>query len=318
MDAAGGAEGARGFRPKLDRRLSRKRPDVPASAGREKIKYAFIGLSGNAGATALAFAFAEYLASRRNAERRTPLGRRGAGGSSPDSQKAEDGMVGRPLDSRRARDGCAAAVVEINDRNRPPDGFDYDRIGIDKRFAGREYVSFYSLLSKGRPIRGLANRDGGVNWALRVPGEEYERFEIVDFIRLIDNAVGDTVICDISGSFGLSLDRDEDRIRELRKILDDMDRVCVAVDPLPSAMMADREKPELFKDYESSGGDVVYLLNKFNPGVNLREVKNFLRVRNFIEIPYFSPADIYAAEYGCNTIFSVPAVAEALSHPFEK
>ncbi|MDR1954220.1 MAG: hypothetical protein LBQ21_07095 [Clostridiales Family XIII bacterium] len=281
-------------RPKVDRRLSRKRQTAPITGTREreKVKYAFIGLSGTAGATTLAFAFAEYLASLRLAE--------------------------RPMKKKGMATDYAAAVVEINDNNRPSCGFDYDRIGVDKHFAGREYISFYRLLSRGRPIRGLANFDGGVNWILRMPGEEFERFDIVDFIRLIDNAAGDAVICDVNGSFGLTLERDEDRIAELRKMLDDMDRVCVVVDPLPSGMMADCEKIEMFKDYEAAGGDIVYIVNKLNPGVNIREMKSFLRVRDAIEIPYFSPVDVYTAEYNCCTVFTMPDIAKQLAEPFEK
>ncbi|MDR1027797.1 MAG: hypothetical protein LBL63_00060 [Clostridiales Family XIII bacterium] len=270
------------------------------------MKYAFVGLSGGAGATTLAFAFAEYLAGLRIAE-----GDPAGGGT--DARRRRGGASGR-----RRRDALAAAVVEINDVNRPPCGFDYDRVGMDKHFAGREYVSFYRLLSQGRPVRGLSNFDGGVNWILRVPGESFDRFEIVEFIRLIDNAAGDAVICDVNGAFGLSLDREGARIGELRKILDDMDRVCAVVDPLPSGMMADREKLELFKDYESSGGDIVYLLNKCNPGVNRREARAFLKVRGALEIPYFSPADVYAAEYNCCTVYALPEIARSLAGPFEK
>ncbi|MDR2156584.1 MAG: hypothetical protein LBO81_02230 [Clostridiales Family XIII bacterium] len=299
-------------RPKIDRRLSRGRRDAVAAEAHEKVKYAFVGLSGGAGATMLAFAFAEYLAGLQMTRRYEADEREARG--------YDCGRVApRTFPGKRCAPGvCAAAVVEINDANRPACGFDYDRIGMDKHFEGREYISCYRLLSQGKSVRGLANFDGGVNWMLRVPGEEFERFEVVDFVRLIDNAAGNAVICDIKGTFGLSLVRDRDRIGELRKILEDMDRVCAIVDPLPSSMMADREKLELFKDYEAAGGDIVYIINKCNPGVNRREVKNFLKVRGAFELPYFAPADIYAAEYNCRTVWSAPEISRQLSDLFGK
>jgi hypothetical protein len=313
------------LRPQLDRRLSRRQSAVAASEHCDKIKYAFIGLSGRAGTTTLAFAFAEYLAGMHFAEqsaipeRNAPDEqgtRRCAQADAP--QREGRSATGGLFKKRRSRDVCTAAVVEINDNNKPSCGFDFDRVGMDKRFMNREYASFYRLLARGKSVRSGANFDGGINWVLRVPGEAFERFDVVDFIRLIDNASGDVVICDINGSFGASLERDADRIAELRKILNDMDRVCVVIDPAPSAMMADPEKLEMLKDYESSGGDIVYIMNKQNPGVNRRETKKFLKVRDIAEVPYFSPADIYAAEYNCQTVFSVPNISKSLIGLFKK
>jgi hypothetical protein len=47
-------------------------------------------------------------------------------------------------------------------------------------------------------------------------------------------------------------------------------------------------------------------------------MKSFLRVRDTIEIPYFSPADVYTAEYNCSTVFAMSDIAKLLVSPFEK
>jgi hypothetical protein len=268
-------------RPGPARRLSRIRAEERTTEVKEKTRFAFIGLSGSAGVTMLAFAFADFLAAR-------------------------------------LRPDATVAVVEINDAPCPPAGFDFDRMGMDKHFENREYISFYDMIARGKPIRGISNMDGGVNWMLRVPGERYKPLEIVDFSRLAANAEGDVIICDIHGGFrrgqadGIPLPDD------IRKLLDDMDRVFVIVDPLPSRMMADPRMLEVFKDLEANGREVVYVLNKWNRGVNAREVKAFLRVKNPVFIQLISGETIYAAEYNCQTVAAMPEGRDKLYDSFKK
>jgi hypothetical protein len=83
-------------------------------------------------------------------------------------------------------------------------------------------------------------------------------------------------------------------------------------------MLADPEKFEMIRGYESRGGDVVYLINKLNVGVNRRELKRFLRIRNAIELPFIQPSDLYAAEYNCKTLWKMSGAAISLSEAFSK
>ena len=267
-------------RPGPRRRLSRAAAEAEKKDVREKSRFAFFGLSGSAGATTLAFAFADFLSGLNR--------------------------------------GMTAAVVEIADDDSPAAGFNYDRIGIDKHFEGRDYISFYSLLAGGKPIRGLSNMDGGVNWLLRVPGERFPSLEMSDFVRLASNAEGEAVICDIDGRFrGGASERGGD-MDGIRKVLDDSDRVFAVVDPLPSRMMADVRKLHLIKGLESRGGDVVYVINKMNKGVNAKEMKTFLKVRNAVEIGFLDCETIYSAEYNCVSVYSAPGGREALGNSFKK
>ncbi|MDR2162742.1 MAG: hypothetical protein LBO70_02175 [Clostridiales Family XIII bacterium] len=272
---------------KLPRRIGGEEPRIRTSV----VKYAFVGLSARAGATTLAFAFADRLAR---------MGARGEGGPEPFTTK-KDKNVG------------SVTVVEINDDALRLCGSDYDRIGIDMRFAGREYLSPYALIARGGSVRGISNIDGGVNWLLRAPGEFCTELEISDYIRLSSSAVGDTVVIDIGGSFG-----HERRISVLPKLLSDCDRVFAVIDPLPSALMADTGKLELFKSLESVGTDILYVINKMNPGVDVREMRSFIRVRSVVEVPFLEPEHIYAAEYNCCTVYAMPKLAVALDTSFAR
>ena len=268
-------------RPGPARRLSRSGIEEKQREVKEKARFAFIGLSGAAGTTTLAFAFADFLATRLRPE-------------------------------------ATVAVVEINDMANPSAGFDFDRMGMDKHFENREYISCYDRMAQGKPIRGVSNLDGGINWMLRVPGERYRPLEIVDFARLASNAEGDVVLCDIHGSFRRGPVDGIPSPDDIRKLLGDMDRVFAVVDPLPSRMMADPPMLEIFMDLEAHGGEVVYLLNKWNRGVNAREVKAFLRIKNPVFIPLISGETIYAAEYNCQTISAMPEGRDKLCDSFKK
>jgi len=258
--------------PSIGRKLPRRTGGEEPKLRKPITKYAFVGLSSRAGATTLALAFADWCA--RSSSK-------------------------------------SVAVVGICDEELRLCGNDFDKIGIDRRFAGREYISCYDRIAHGGSARAINNMDGGVNWMLRVPGEKFEIFDAADYVRLSSCATGDIVILDICGAFGK-----EKRIPSLQKLLRDCDRVFAVIDPLPSALMADPEKFEMFKTMESIGTEVRYIINKMNSGVDVRELRAFLKVRNIIEVPFLDPSGIYAAEYNCCTVYAMPKLAPALGTAF--
>jgi hypothetical protein len=258
------------IRRKLPRRTGGEEPRIRKPV----TKYAFVGLSSRAGATTLAFAFADWCA--RSSSK-------------------------------------SVAVVGICDDELRLCGNDFDKIGIDRRFAGRTYISCYDRIAHGGSARAIDNMDGGVNWMLRVPGEKFEGFDDTDYVRLSSCASEDVVILDICGAFGK-----ERRVSALQKLLRDCDRIFAIIDPLPSALMADPEKLEMFKTMESIGAEVRYIINKMNPGVDVRELRTFLKVRNTTEVPYLDPTGIYAAEYNCCTAYAMPKLTPALDTAFTR
>jgi hypothetical protein len=307
-------------RPTVGRKLPRRADAAEPQIRRSVVKYAFVGLSARAGATTLAFAFADRLARRERQgggaaasfRAKWSGGKKGAAGFPDASPDGGNGGSGANGDGGGVNSG-GVTVVEIDDDELRAGGADYDRIGIDMRFAGREYVSPYARVIAGGSVRGVANIDGGVNWLLRAPGESCGGLGIADYVRLSSGAAGDVVILDIKGGFG----RERGTV-ELPKLLNDCDRVFAVVDPLPSALMADTGRLELFKSLELGRADILYVINKMNPGVDVRELRSFLRVRRAVEIPFFAPEHIYAAEYNCCTVYSMPKPAPLLDIAFEQ
>jgi hypothetical protein len=74
----------------------------------------------------------------------------------------------------------------------------------------------------------------------------------------------------------------------------------------------------MFKSLESGGADILYVVNKMNPGVDVREMRSFIRVRETVEIPFFAPEHIYAAEYNCCTLYAMPKPATPLDAAFAR
>ena len=247
------------------------------SAGR--IRLGFAGSAAGAGATTLCFSAAEYLAA----------------------------LTGKYA----KRD---VTMLELDPRAANPSGKPYDKIGIDKRFAGRDFISLYKLAAEGRPLHSVNNIDGGINWLLRVPGEAVPAPEPSILHRLAGNAAGDIILCDISAtgilySAGPSLDRDS-----LLALLADLDHIICVLDPLPSRLLASVPAVEVCRAAAASGVPITFVFNKLNAGVNLREVTRFTGVRDFIPFPALPAEVVYGAEYACRSL--APELAEPLSRLF--
>ncbi|MDR3305270.1 MAG: hypothetical protein LBS85_04450 [Clostridiales Family XIII bacterium] len=269
-----------GHPQRITRRLSRGGagqtaggPGQTAGRGPEKHKIGFVGATPGAGATTLALAAAEYLAAAKKAR-----------GLSPAFKKEAGRLI---------------AYVEADAGGHAAYGCPYDKIGADRHFAGRAFLSFYRLAAAGKPVSGVFNISGGINWALRVPGEQDIGLSAAGLIRLIDNITGSPVLCDITCP-----DKD---------ILADMNRIVCVVDPLPSRLLAGAKTIELVRAAEAGGVPVTWVLNKMNKGVNRREVLRFLPVKTPVLLPAVPAESLYAAEFACRSLASDPDFQKSLS-----
>ena len=117
--------------PRLARMFHRESDrNLTERGNREKVKIGVIGMSEGAGATLFTFSAARHIA---NMKRVMP------------------------------------AVVEISDGDEGFSGWNYDAIGIDRRFADRDYRSYHKGIADGRGTKNISNMDEGINWALRAP-----------------------------------------------------------------------------------------------------------------------------------------------------
>ncbi|MDR1798221.1 MAG: hypothetical protein LBR44_12455 [Clostridiales Family XIII bacterium] len=260
------------------RRLSIEHMASPAKRAEKPLrKVGFVGVCAGAGSTTLALAAAEWLAGAGAAERR-----------------------------------MAVTALELSPASGARAGSPYDQLGCDRRFAGRGFASYYRLAKDGGPLPAQPqNLSGAVNWALRVPGEGGAHPGTAGLVRLLHTLPGDMVLCDVSAAL-LAEGRDT-----ARDILSGLDRILCVVDPQPSRLLASVRIMEDVRAAEARGVPVSYIVNKMSAGVNLRELTRFLALKDPVFIPALPAETIHAAEYGCRTLATEPALAEAFTQLFQ-
>jgi len=245
------------------RRHTREPLEVNANNGSGRKRIGFVGLAAGVGATTLCFATAEYLA---------------------------------------ALSESSVTMLELDLRPDAPAGTPYDKVGIDRRFAGRDFISLYRLASEGKPLAGVCNIDGGINWVLRFPGEPGPAPDQATLHRLVNNVSGDIILCDISApgimnNSGTGSGRDA-----LKSLLADLDHIFCIFDPLPSRLLASVPAAEVCRAAAAAGVPVTYVFNKLNSGVNVREATRFTGIRDYLPFPAVPAENVYAAEYACRSL----------------
>lgn len=188
--------------------------------------------------------------------------------------------------------------------------FLYDSLGMDKRFAGRNFFDFYTETAQGKSITGMVNLDEHINWALCIPENVMTTgkrvLENIELCRMINNIEGNYIICDIT-----SCDK-------LEQILKEMDVIVFVIDPIPSKLIKAYESLCLIKKCQLSGQKIVWAVNKYNAGINKREFSDFVKLKQFIKIPLIPQEEIYLAEYNCRLPYSVKSVKALLNEPIRQ
>ncbi|MDR3242387.1 MAG: hypothetical protein LBT34_00470 [Clostridiales Family XIII bacterium] len=261
-------------RPVVGRVLSREREESAKEyAGHSRMKVGVFGLSSGAGVTFLALNLARKIANERVL---TP------------------------------------AVVELSEGNEGIYGWNYDVIGMDRRFSLREYFSFYGSVAKGESIRNKANMDEGVNYALRLPAEPQISLDQAQLSRLVNNVAGEVILCDFSARLSFGETDEVARNLGMKRLLSDMDVILAVVDPMPSKLMGGYKRLELLKTFACAGKNIVYVINKDNRGVNDRELTGFLKAKRLLRLPLASVAEQYEAEYNCRVSGCLPDTRKML------
>ena len=207
----------------------------------------------------------------------------------------------------------------------------YDALGMDKRFAGREFIDFYSLLDKGLNIRGKVNIDEKINWAIVPPKIKIndddtkrvrENVKTIKYLKLINNLYCDTIICDFMEMHDdeMNIARfciGDDRL-SIERIYEDMDVIICVIDPMPSKLLSYNNIISKVKALQLGGYRVIWIINKMNYGINKRELKEYLRIREHYEIPLMEGALFYRAEYNCRIPFNSQEIREKTKVEFDE
>ena len=183
----------------------------------------------------------------------------------------------------------------------------YDSIGVEKRFKTREFTRYYREIKEGGSIRKNSNPDDRINWGLITPDDKKDGIELtpLDIVRLINNIQGDIIICDIA------------ECKNTGDYLLDMDFVIFVIDPMPALMIAGYPFMREVKRLEYRGKKVIWLINKYNQGINKRDMSSFLKLKERYKIPFIPVDFFYSAEYNCKIPYDVKDIREASRDIFE-
>ena len=165
----------------------------------------------------------------------------------------------------------------------------YDQVAMDKRFAHRPFDDTYRRLGEDAPLPRNLNREEGIFWRLAVPENCRDGLtpDPRQKARLVTASREEVCIFDIEADYGWD------------DYLMDMDVIFVVVDPLPSKLIRNRDRYRSLKKMELAGCRVIWIVNKMNPGVDKKQVKNYLKADHILWVDTFDAASIYEDEYRC-------------------
>ena len=95
----------------------------------------------------------------------------------------------------------------------------------------------------------------------------------------------------------------------------DIDMIIYVIDPLPSKMLPAYDCLEKIRE---SALPAVYVINRMNPGVDKRDLLNFLKIKKPVMLPLAEPAIIYSSEYKCETPFKNESLKVVTAEPSRK
>lgn len=271
----------------MERLFLRERTEETFVRVFEKQKIGVVGMNGGVGTSFVATSLAKMLSS--------------------------DGIRNNRIVEKVKNAGSGAntrnvTYLEVCDRIHNKKSFIYDSIGFDKRFKTREFTRFYSDITKGKNIKGKVNSDEKINWALITPEDIKDEISLkpIEMIRLVNNIFGDVIVCDIT------------ECKNAEDYLLDMDVIIFVIDPIPSGMIAGYPFLREVKRMEYNGKKVVWLVNKYNLGINKRDMQNFLKLKEYYKIPAMDISSFYSAEYNCKLPYETPDIKEKTIETFEK
>ena len=166
----------------------------------------------------------------------------------------------------------------------------YDEIAMEQRFARRLFCDVYGKIEAAEPVKMVKstkrlNEEEGISWILPTP--QSEDLGESQMSRLLTIPKEEVCVFDFEAE------------PQWNQFLMDMDLLVVVVDPLPSRLIHSKTRFAFLKKLELSGCNVVWVVNRDNPGVNPRQLKSYLKTNQIIRVPSFPMENIYQCEYSC-------------------
>lgn len=165
----------------------------------------------------------------------------------------------------------------------------FDQVAMDKRFRHRKFHNLYQKLADDAPLPEQRNKEAGIIWRLATPDDCNNKVRLTERqqFRLVDTAREEVCIFDMEADYSWD------------DYLMDMDLIFVVADPLPSKLIRSRKRFQTLKRMELSGCTVIWIVNMSNPGVDKKQVKNYLKADHLFWLEAMKTEAIYEDEYLC-------------------
>ncbi len=172
----------------------------------------------------------------------------------------------------------------------------YNSLGMKERFKDRLFTDAAEL--KDLEIREPVNMDEGISWAVSSPESEAGFLLPGEKAATARSLPGDFILWDMG-------------CRELRPVLrqarDTLDTLILVIDPLPSALLTGYANLDTVR---GSACPVIFLLNKWNLGVDQASVLDYLEVEDPVLMSMMDTALIYRAEFACENPYREREIRE--------
>lgn len=206
------------------------------------------------------------------------------------------------ISRRGRREKDRVSYLELRGNLPGPTVFDW--AGMERRFAGRGFHDFFGMAESNQPFRSRLNLDEGINWILPLPGCPQPGPDLIG--KLLRRSPGNIILCDFSN------------FPHIREHLADMDVLILVVDPSPSGLLASLPILGELRKMEEAGMPVIRVVNRWNEGVEKREVLRFLQDREPVPVPVIPYEYICRCQFGCMLPLQDSAISPLLEPALEK
>lgn len=191
----------------------------------------------------------------------------------------------------------------------------FDSVGLDKRLNitdenSNKFYSYAHEIFDNKKIE--SNREAindGIVWIVPDPKlpkiKEWDYLKMMKLLYVSKRASINIIDCGYSY-----------KNKCVQEILSEADMILVIIDPLPADIMQNDETLEELITMKKDGFPIEFIINKWNKGVNKKELLNFLDIIPLMYVPYISPEFVYKATYNCKIAYEYEEVKEDLQDIF--
>ncbi|MCQ2547646.1 MAG: hypothetical protein MJ145_01420 [Clostridia bacterium] len=152
----------------------------------------------------------------------------------------------------------------------------YYKLSSCKGFNDFSFKDFGEALKNDRPINQINSYFEGINWAIKKEREQ-DKLSDCELLSIINNIKGSYVV--------VSSDRPA--------VIKDANVIVAVIDPLPWKIKGNMKKLEEIKKLELYGHKVIWLVNKYNRGINKKILDKNLKVGRYFKVDFIESETVY-------------------------